>query len=507
MKFSVLPVVLAGCLLTNAAAFSQKPKKAVLPPRPPEFSLAQRDAEAHLRFLAADELMGRRTGEPGNLIAGRYIAEQFRVLGLKPAAGPDTFLQLVPFETVKPGNNGYLLAGVDTIRQKKDFIVFAGDGATLANAPVIFAGYGWVDAEKGQDDYKNLDVKGKIVVTTIGTPDAKNPGEIFGASEKKTALAAARGAAALIEIVALPFPWGTIVNYFGGESIRLAEEKTMASMPHLWVSGASKKLLPNTLSALSINVPGTERKPVRSFNVAGIVEGTDPVLKNEYVVLTAHHDHVGTGKNGGGNSTPADSIFNGARDNAFGTTAVLLAAKAFMQQRPKRSILFIAYTGEEIGLLGSKYYANHPLVPLKQSVFNLDCDGAGYNDTTKVTVIGLSRTDAKPQIEAGAKAFGLTAIDDPAPEQNLFDRSDNVSLAEKGIPAPDYAPGFTKFDAEIFKYYHQVTDNPDNVSFPYLLKYAQSFTHAARLIANRPTAPKWTPGDKYEKAAQALYGK
>ncbi len=155
--------------------------------------------------------------------------------------------------------------------------------------------------------------------------------------------------------------------------------------------------------------------------------------------------------------------------------------------------------------MGSKYYAEHPLVPLKQCVFNLDCDGAGYNDTTKVTVIGLDRTDAQAQIEAGSKAYGLTAINDPVPEQNLFDRSDNVNLAAKGIPAPDFAPGLTAFDTEINKYYHQVADSPESVNYSYLLKYCQAYIYSARLIGDRATAPKWKAGDKYEKAFNELY--
>ena len=148
---------------------------------------------------------------------------------------------------------------------------------------------------------------------------------------------------------------------------------------------------------------------------------------------------------------PSDSIFNGARDNAMGVTAILEAAKALSQQRPNRSVLVLAFTGEEIGLLGSKYYAEHPLVPLKQTIFDLDTDGAGYSDTTIVSVIGLERTGAKAEIEAGAKAFGLGVFAEPAPEQGLFDRSDNVNFAIKGVPAPDFSPGFKAFDQEIAK--------------------------------------------------------
>ena len=202
-----------------------------------------------------------------------------------------------------------------------------------------------------------------------------------------------------------------------------------------------------------------------------------------------------------------DTIFNGARDNAFGTVAVLAAAESFTQLKPKRSILFIAYTAEEMGLLGSRHYAEHPLVPLNKTVFNMNCDGAGYNDVTKITVIGLDRTGVKNEFMKATKAFGLTAQDDPAPEQNLFDRSDNVSLAAKGIPAPTYSPGFNAFDAEINKYYHQAADNPDNIDHNYLLKYAQSYTYAARLIANRTQAPVWIKGDKYEQAYNKLFGK
>ena len=145
------------------------------------------------------------------------------------------------------------------------------------------------------------------------------------------------------------------------------------------------------------------------------------------------------------------------------------------------------------------------LVEMKKCVYNLNCDGAGYSDTKILTMFGLDRTDCKTEIVTAAKAFGLDVIDDPAPEQNLFDRSDNVSFAAQGIPAPTYSPGFRKFDDAIFKYYHAVADNPETIDFAYLYKYCQSYAHTARLIANRKTQPKWTPGDKYEAAYKKLY--
>ncbi|MGB5263283.1 MAG: M28 family peptidase, partial [Lutimonas sp.] len=153
------------------------------------------------------------------------------------------------------------------------------------------------------------------------------------------------------------------------------------------------------------------------------------------------------------------------------------------------------------------YYAEHPLVPLNQSVFCFNSDNGGYNDTSKATIIGLNRTSAAKHILSGAKAFGLNAIDDPAPEQGLFDRSDNVSFAAKGIPAPTYSMGFHSFDEEINKYYHQVTDNPETLDYDYLEKFFRSYVLTCRLIANDPETPFWIKGDKYYEAGVKLYEK
>jgi Zn-dependent M28 family amino/carboxypeptidase len=201
-----------------------------------------------------------------------------------------------------------------------------------------------------------------------------------------------------------------------------------------------------------------------------------------------------------------DSIYNGARDNAIGVAAILAAAQSLAETPAKRSILLLACTGEEKGLLGSKWYAEHPPVLLKQIVYNLNIDGGGYNDITKVAVLGLTRTTAEQQISSSAQAFGLEAIADPAPEENLFDRSDNVSFAAKGIPAPTYSPGMTSFDDEILKYYHQVTDNAETLDFDYLAKYFLSYALLVRRVANMDETPFWTPGDKYEEAGKKLYG-
>jgi len=469
-----------------------------------EYKLSQNELTAHIKFLASDEMLGRRTGEVTNNVAARYIAEQFRLYGLKTANGQADYLQKVPLEFTKPIKKGEITVEGEALKWDKDFIMLSGKATELKDVPVVFVGYGWKD--ENQNDYAKVEVKGKIVVCQFGIPNNEQPFQNITGSAKKIKFAAEEGAVALIQIYNLQYPFATIVNFMGGEKLGAASGIS-ADIPHLWVSNShSQKFIKEKLEKLSLNVAEVQKIPVVSNNVVGILEGSDPVLKNEYVVLSAHYDHIGTGKKYG-KVTEADSIFNGARDNAIGTTAILMAAKHLVIQKPKRSVLFIAYTGEELGMLGSKYYAENPLVALNKCIYNLNSDGAGYNDTTKVTIIGLDRTTAQTEIETAVKAYGLTAINDPVPEQNLFDRSDNVSLAAKGIPAPNVSPGLTAFDAEIGKYYHQAADNPENVSMSYLTKFTKAYIYAARLIANRKTAPQWKEGDKYEAVGKELYGK
>ncbi len=511
-QFSYL-VLVAGILLTTTVQ-AQSRSTRIKPRTNPilinparqfaEFSITQAEVEGHTRFLASDELQGRRTGEPGNQTAARYIAEQFRQLGLKPAGEEGDYLQRINFERVKAASAATLILGKDTLRLGKNLVVMTG-GSTDVSGEVVYVGYGLTDGDEG---YKGRDVKGRIVIAQGGSPDAKGPGEIFRASRTKRQMATQKGAAALIELYSESIPWGFVSQYFNREQVSLPSTSGATPLAHLWLNNANNqyKQLKEAGQSVTLRTPGRPRTPAPSANVAGIIEGTDPVLKAEYVILSAHFDHVGVGKQGGNAYQPSDSIFNGARDNAIGTVSILTAAKALTQQRPKRSVLVLALTGEEVGLLGSSYYAEHPLVPLKQTIFDLNTDGAGYNDTTIISVIGLERTGARAEIEAGANAFGLGVFAEPAPEQGLFDRSDNVSFAAKGIPAPDISPGFRSFDEAIGKYYHQAIDNPESLNFGYVTRFCQAYSHMARLIANRPTRPKWSAGDKYEAASKALYG-
>ena len=508
MQTSTILTLWIGLTLPAVSVQSQpQPVKSInQPAKLPEFNITRAEVESHTRFLASDELQGRRTGESGNWTAARYIAEQFRLLGLKPAVTADNqpdFLQRIPIEKVKGATSATMLVGKDTLLLGKQLIVMSGR-ATDVSGEVVYVGYGLTDGDNG---YKGRDVKGRIVVAQAGSPEAKGPGEIIRASLEKRLLATEKGAAALLELYSEAMPWGMVNQYFTREQLAISTDgKTPVT--HLWINNANNqyKQLKEPGQSVTLRTSGRPQIAASSANVAGIIEGTDPKLKNEYVVLSAHFDHVGVGKQAGSPYQPTDSIFNGARDNAIGVVALLESAKVLMQQRPKRSILVLAFTGEEVGFLGSRYYAEHPLVPLKQTIFDLNTDGAGYSDTTIISIIGLERTGAKAEIEAGAKAFGLGVFAEPAPEQGLFDRSDNVNFAIKGIPAPDFAPGLKSFDAAIGKYYHQAIDNPESLDFNYVLRFCQAYAHSARLIANRPTRPQWSAGDKYEAAAKALYG-
>jgi len=300
------------------------------------------------------------------------------------------------------------------------------------------------------------------------------------------------------------------MSHFMGESVQIPDvneaENSENEFIHLWVNTTSEKLDALDIASLSytIETDGKKEETLVTQNVVGVLEGTDPELKNEYVIYSAHYDHIGIGKP----DAKGDSIYNGARDNGIGITAVLTMAENLAKYPTKRSSLFILFTAEEKGLLGSQYYVQHPILPLKQMIYCFNTDGGGYNNTSLVTIAGLNRTTAKDKMIEGAKTFGLKAldIDEVAPEQGLFDRSDNVSFASKGIPAPTYSTGFDAFDDEINKYYHQAADEADSLDYDYLLKFYQGYVLSGRSIANDPEKPFWVKGDKYEAAGNVLYG-
>ena len=460
------------------------------------------DALSHFRFLAADELMGRDPIRPEMKVATRYIAEQFRKYGAKPINGEDEYLQRIPFRLSGPPVLGKANFGGRVLEQGVDLLVQ--DGADIkASYEMVVAGYGLAD------DLQGKDVKGKIIVARVGGPDRISPADLFALGREKVALAEKMGAVGVIEMYNVPTtPWGLVTNMLNRTRFALdAAGGGSSSMPYLWVRDLDASLIAaidkGEIKQVDLEIKGKVNRPIQCANVIGVIEGTDPQLKNEYLLLSAHYDHVGVGRP----DTSGDSIYNGARDNAVGTTAIINAAKYFAKHPPKRSIILAAWTAEEKGLLGSAFYADNPLIPHEQVIFNLNIDNGGYNDTSIITVIGLGRTTADPLIAEAVAAFGMEAIADPSPEQGLYDRSDNVNFARRGIPAPTFSLGFRAFDAEINKYYHQPGDQVDNFDLDYAMQYWRSYLLAARKIADWSEKPFWLPGDKYEEVGKQLYGR
>jgi len=459
-------------LILSALFFWLSPNVHQAQNEPPEVALTQADIEAHMRFLASDELRGRRTGEPGNNIAARYIAAHFEAFGLKKAPGLKSYYQTFYIEKTSPPQNANLTIDGEDYEFGKDFLILGGDAIDV-KTEAVFAGHGWVDDESDRNDYEGLDVEGKVVFVLPGTEEGQDRREAIISGAAKRKIAAELGAAALIELYRIEqFPWNFFRRSYARERLQVIGGEPSDNESKL-VYGFFKEPSPNPITKLqegktmtvSLKTEAANSEVLPTQNVIGIVEGTDPELKDEYVLLTAHYDHVGVGKQGGGSFSARDSIFNGARDNAMGTVAVLAAAEALAQAPPKRSIIFLPVTGEEVGLLGSRYYADNPVIPLEKIIFNFNVDTGGYNNTKVVGIVGHGRTGTDDIVDAGLKPFGLRVKANPAPEQGLFDRSDNVAFARKGVPCLTFTPGFDEFDEEIMKYYHQVADNQDTIDY------------------------------------------
>lgn len=459
----------------------------------------QKESVSHFSYLASDELMGRDPARPEIKLAYTFIADQLKKYGAKPVPGADGYYQNIPFRISSPPGKGLVSMGDSIFTQGKSLLVL--DGKFLSgDFELIEVGFGL------ESDYEGKDVTGKVVVTNIGATNRMNPADLFSLGREKVALAQAKGAIALIEMYNIPsIPWQLIANNLNRPQMGI-DQGTSSSLPYIWIKDLTNEtknsIATRKVTKASFAIEGKINKSIEGKNVLAWVEGTDPKLKNEFVMLSAHYDHVGVGKP----DAEGDSIFNGARDNAVGTIAVLNAARYFAANPPKRSVLLALWTAEEKGLLGSGFFANNPLIPLNQIVFNLNIDNAGYNDTSIITVIGLGRTTGDNLISEAVAEYGLKATADPSPEQGLYDRSDNVNFARKGIPAPSFTLGFTSFDNTITQYYHKAADETESFDMDYATLYWKSYILAAQKIADTFNKPIWQAGDKYESVGKALYG-
>ena len=466
-----------------------------------EATVKMNDIKAHIGYLASDEMRGRDTPSNELNIAAQYLANTLLRLGVKKAPGMDSYLQSVPMKKIKPASSGNFSFNDYSFEYGKEVLLINGENVEM-DKEMVFVNRG------SAEDLKGKDLKGKIAVAICGYEDADNPQQWFFDGRDKRSAIKETGAAGLIEIYnSSQLPFSFLANFMNRErTVVDAEDEEKGDFVHLWWNTATPEAIEAVKTGTGINgkvvVAGQSEEKVTTYNVVGVLEGSDPVLKDEYIIYSAHYDHVGVGR-----AVEGDSIYNGTRDNAIGTVTVISAAKNISTYPTKRSSLFIFFTGEEKGLLGSGYFADNSPIPLDKVTYCFNSDNAGYNDTSRVTIIGLERTLARPMIEKACTTFGLMAKQDENPEQNLFDRSDNVNFAAKGVPAPTFSLGIGAFDDAINKYYHQPQDNPDSVDYDYLYKFFRSYVYASRLIANTSESVFWVEGDKYYDIGKELYKK
>ncbi len=504
----------------------------------PAFAQSEAEAErikAHVTFLANDLLQGRESGSPGFDIAAAYVASQLAQLGVKPAGANGSYFQPVPMAGFRPADEGRFVlktkAGETPLVFGEDYVPGRNPLAaeTRLSAPVVFVGYGVVAGKR--DDYAGLKVKGKIVAALSGAPKTFQTEEraYYANARTKRLEAEKRGAVGFIYLATpdderrRPFSnsarqwqnWGMSWRQPDGGTFTPAgatpqvasfsvqgARKLFAGAPKTYeevtaiaeATGAPPRFaLPLALD-LAIK---TELKTVESANVVGLIEGADPVLKNEVVVLSAHLDHIGVTAPVNG-----DAINNGALDNAGGVATTLEVARAFKTGRaPRRTLLFLLNTGEEKGLVGAEYFARNPPTssPMVANV-NLDMPILTY-DFVDVVAFGAERSSLGPAVQRAAARMNVKLSPDPLPEEGLFTRSDHFRFVEQGVPSVFLMTGFENggqaaFTTFLRDNYHKPSDDlPLPIRYDVGAKFARLNYEIARELADGDVRPAWNKGD------------
>ena len=499
---------------------------------------------AHMRFLADDLLEGRGTATRGHEIAARYMAAQFEKMELAPAGENGTYFQVVPLRQGRPDeakSSVTLTRGgeAETLKYRADFITNADPAReeTEAEAAVVFVGDGVTAPDQNYDDYQGVDAKGKIVAMMPEAPNFETTLKAhYSSIEVKVANAAAHGAIGILwiddpvmeqiysykeQVRDLAFPqlrwldkagkpndyWPAIhaQAYLSMDAARRFFEGSghTAEEVYATMKAGKPQSFAMAMTAKIRNV--TKLEDVHSPNVVAKIEGSDPVLKNEYVVYSSHLDHVGIGEPENG-----DSIYNGALDNASGSAILLELARAFqnLSVKPKRSILFVSVTGEEAGLLGADYFAHYPTVAKSALVANVNMDEDQMLwPLEDIIAFGAEHSSLMKDVEAAAKKMHLSLSPDPMPEEVIFIRSDQYSFVEEGIPAVFPVPGFKSSDpkinpTQIFKnweatrYHHPGDDmNQPGLMFNEAAKYARFVFLCGYTVAEDSQKPTWNKGD------------
>jgi Zn-dependent M28 family amino/carboxypeptidase len=557
----------AGCGKKEAAPAAAPSAEASSPAtsaKPvPVASLPTIDRDAllrHIKVLSSDKFEGRAPGTNGEELTVAYLETQFRELGLQPGNPDGTFIQKVPLVGIKSVESRplTLVKGSQALGLKwKDEVVawtkHVADSASIAKSDVIFAGYG-VEAPQYQwDDFKGVDVKGKTIVVLVNDPPVPDPADpskldpktfggkamtYYGRWTYKFEEGARKGAAAVLivhETEPAGYPFSVVQGNLNEKFDIVTPDKNMGrSNIEGWITvDAAKKLFAmagQNYAALKKQAATREFKPVPlgvqatmgisttlrtidSKNVIAKLEGSDSKLKDEYVVYSAHWDHLGVGAPVNG-----DKIYNGALDNASGVASVLEIARAFkhVQPQPKRSILFLMVTAEEQGLLGSQYYSVTPLYPLAKTAANINIDGVNQWGRTKdITVVGLGASDLDDYLRDAAQEQGRTLTADPEPEKGFYYRSDHFNFAKQGVPAldPDSGVDFVGKPAEWGKKkrdeytehdYHAPSDEvkPDWDLSGAVDDDVLLFSVGYR-VANAEKLPEWKPGNEFKAKREA----
>jgi len=532
-------------------------------PSPPAAALASFSADrilAHIRTLSSDEFEGRGPGSKGEQLTIAYIQNQFRAAGLEPGNPDGTYVQSVPLVGITPdrGMKLSLVGHGHTLEPKfeDDYVAWTKrmTETSAIDADMVFVGYGVQAPEFQWDDFKGADVKGKILVVLINDPPVPDPADpakldpktfggpamtYYGRWTYKFEKAAQLGAAGCVIIHQTDragYPWEVVRNSWSETQFDLATpDKNMGHLAvESWItSDFAAKLFRDAGLDLDKQIEAAARrdfkpvplgihakltihnslKTIDSHNVIAKLTGSDPDLKNSYVIYSAHWDHFGIGPEVNG-----DKIYHGAVDNASGSAALLEIARAYkaLPRPPRRTILFLSVTAEEQGLLGSEYYVEHPLYPLARTALDINIDGMNVNGRTHdIVQIGRGTSTLDDVIDAAARDQGRIVKSDPEPEKGLYYRSDHFEFAKNGVPAfdPDEGVDFIgkpdgwgieqrqKYTAER---YHKPADKiqPD-WDLSGAVEDTQLFFLVGYRVANDPHAPVWNSGAEFKAIRDA----
>ena len=518
---------------------------------------------AHIKVLASDEFEGRAPGTKGEELSVKYIADQFKNIGLKPGNPDGTYTQEVPLAGIKSEPRMSFTIGDKNIDLKypDDFVASSArlqPEIKIDKSDAIFVGYGVVAPEYGWDDYKDVDVHGKTLLMLIGDPPVPNPKDpsklddkmfkgkamtYYGRWTYKYEIAAQKGAAAAIiihETEPAAYPWQVVRSSWGKENFELDNpNKNMDTVSsRSWITlDVAKKLIaacgkdfdalkksaitkafrPVALSAKANIDIKQQIRSFKSHNVIGKLDGDDPKLRNEYVIYTAHWDHLGRHPD-----LQGDQIFNGAIDNASGVASVIQLATAFtkLNPPPKRSVLFMDTTAEEAGLLGAKYYVEHPLHPLEKTLADINIDGVNpWGKTHDLEDLTDRNSTLDDLLGEAAARQGRVMKPSSEPEKGGFYRVDSFEFAKASVPVlhlargidiigkpPEY--GKQKRDEFVAKHYHQPSDEVDpSWDLSGAVQDVQLLFEVGYEVANGDKFPEWKPGSEFRTKREGMLKK